>query len=124
MYFLCLLALRAQVYYDLLKARTDAKLDNIAIARVEQISPFPFDLVKRQADDFPEAEIVWCQEEPRNMGAWNYVDPRLKTALQQSSNHASAHVRYVGRPPAAATATGDKVQHKKELHDFLSVALE
>jgi 2-oxoglutarate dehydrogenase E1 component len=114
---------QGKVYYDLLKARNDAGIKDVAIARIEQISPFPFDLVHRHADNFPNAEVVWCQEEPRNMGAWAFIDPRFDTALSKSEHHTKSRVRYVGRPPSAATATGDKVQHKKEQEKFISKAL-
>eukprot|EP00123_Amoebidium_parasiticum_P016198 comp23327_c1_seq1/m.38418 comp23327_c1_seq1/g.38418 ORF comp23327_c1_seq1/g.38418 comp23327_c1_seq1/m.38418 type:complete len:1020 (-) comp23327_c1_seq1:250-3309(-) len=113
-----------KVKYDLLKARDDAGLGSkIAIASVEQISPFPFDLVRRQAEMFPNADIVWCQEEPKNMGAWSYVNPRIETALKPSSTHNGARPKYVGRKPSAATATGNKKQHKYEEHAFLEAAM-
>ncbi|XP_055847037.1 2-oxoglutarate dehydrogenase-like, mitochondrial isoform X2 [Episyrphus balteatus] len=71
-----------RVYYDLTKARADQKLENeIAIVRVEQISPFPFDLVKEEAAKYKDAELVWAQEEHKNQGAWTYVQPRFLTAL-------------------------------------------
>jgi 2-oxoglutarate dehydrogenase E1 component len=114
---------QGKVYYDLLKARTEADIKDVAIARVEQISPFPFDLVKRHVDNFPEAEVVWCQEEPRNMGAWTYVDPRMQTSLSNSQFHTAARVKYVGRAPAAATATGDKNLHKEQQKAFITEAL-
>lgn len=113
---------QGKVYYDLLAKRTQLGLKNVAIARVEQISPFPFDLVHRQADDFPNAEIVWVQEEPRNMGAWTYVDPRIETALSKTQHHSTARARYIGRAASAATATGDKKLHKKELDAFVNEA--
>ena len=114
---------QGKVYYDLLAKRTEANMTNVAIARVEQISPFPFDLVHRQADNFPNAEVVWVQEEPRNMGAWQYVDPRIETALSKSSHHSGRRARYVGRPSSAATATGDKKQHALEQAAFIEEAL-
>ncbi|XP_020278096.1 2-oxoglutarate dehydrogenase, mitochondrial isoform X3 [Pseudomyrmex gracilis] len=77
-----LLFCSGKVYYDLKKARAERKLDDkIAIARVEQISPFPYDLVKKEAEKYPNAELVWSQEEHKNQGAWTYVQPRFHTAL-------------------------------------------
>ncbi|XP_030386169.1 2-oxoglutarate dehydrogenase-like, mitochondrial isoform X2 [Scaptodrosophila lebanonensis] len=74
-----------RVYYDLTKARADKKLESeIAIVRVEQISPFPFDLVKEQANLYKNAELVWAQEEHKNQGSWTYVQPRFLTALNHS----------------------------------------
>ncbi|XP_055379071.1 2-oxoglutarate dehydrogenase complex component E1 isoform X2 [Condylostylus longicornis] len=71
-----------RVYYDLAKARAENKLEkDIAISRIEQISPFPFDLVKKEAEKYKNAEIVWAQEEHKNQGAWSYVHPRIITAL-------------------------------------------
>ncbi|XP_015178830.1 PREDICTED: 2-oxoglutarate dehydrogenase, mitochondrial isoform X3 [Polistes dominula] len=71
-----------KVYYDLKKGRSEKKLDDqIAIARVEQISPFPYDLVKKEAAKYPNAELIWSQEEHKNQGAWTYVQPRFHTAL-------------------------------------------
>lgn len=113
-----------KVYYDLLKEREERGITDVALARVEQISPFPFDLVHRHAENFPEAEIVWAQEEPRNMGGWSYVDPRIETALRDADSHAGGRARYVGRAPSASTATGDKTVHKLELKQLLSDAFE
>ncbi|XP_011258328.2 2-oxoglutarate dehydrogenase, mitochondrial isoform X2 [Camponotus floridanus] len=77
-----LLFCSGKVYYDLKKARTERQLDDkIAIARVEQISPFPYDLVKKEAAKYPNAELLWSQEEHKNQGAWTYVQPRFHTAL-------------------------------------------
>ncbi|XP_066991085.1 2-oxoglutarate dehydrogenase complex component E1 isoform X2 [Anabrus simplex] len=71
-----------KVYYDLKKAREEKKLTgDIAIARVEQISPFPYDLVKSECAKYPNAELVWAQEEAKNQGSWAYVQPRFHTAL-------------------------------------------
>ncbi|EGD77803.1 2-oxoglutarate dehydrogenase [Salpingoeca rosetta] len=113
-----------KVYYDLLQHREENNITDVAIGRVEQISPFPFDLVHKHADDFPNAEIVWCQEEPRNMGAWTYVRPRIETALSKSTHHAGDRPRYIGRTPSASVATGDKKTHHDEQVKLVSEALE
>ncbi|XP_046616337.1 2-oxoglutarate dehydrogenase, mitochondrial isoform X2 [Neodiprion virginianus] len=77
-----LLFCSGKVYYDLTKARKEKQLeDTVSIARVEQISPFPYDLVKKEAEKYPNAELVWTQEEHKNQGAWTYVQPRFHTAL-------------------------------------------
>ncbi|XP_011141083.1 2-oxoglutarate dehydrogenase, mitochondrial isoform X2 [Harpegnathos saltator] len=82
-----LLFCSGKVYYDLKKARAERQLDDkIAIARVEQISPFPYDLVKKEAAKYPNAELVWSQEEHKNQGAWTYVQPRFHTALNGTRN--------------------------------------
>ncbi|XP_013188254.1 2-oxoglutarate dehydrogenase complex component E1 isoform X2 [Amyelois transitella] len=72
-----------RVYYDLLKQRRDRGLEaDIAIARVEQISPFPYDLIKAEVAKYPNAQLVWSQEEHKNMGSWSYIEPRFRTLLQ------------------------------------------
>eukprot|EP00040_Diaphanoeca_grandis_P011699 m.60001 g.60001 ORF g.60001 m.60001 type:complete len:1002 (-) comp22788_c0_seq1:200-3205(-) len=111
-----------KVYYDLIQERTSKGITDVAIARVEQLSPFPFDLVHKHADEFPNAEVVWCQEEPRNMGAWSYVAPRFETALAKSDSHQSTRASFAGRPPSASTAAGDKTIHKREVKKLLATA--
>ncbi|XP_011873006.1 PREDICTED: 2-oxoglutarate dehydrogenase, mitochondrial isoform X5 [Vollenhovia emeryi] len=114
-----LLFCSGKVYYDLKKARTERNTDDkIAIARVEQISPFPYDLVKNEAAKYPNAELIWSQEEPKNQGAWTYVQPRFHTALNGTRN-----VVYAGRPTASSPATGSKMQHLKELKQLLDDSL-
>ncbi|XP_025419010.1 2-oxoglutarate dehydrogenase, mitochondrial isoform X5 [Sipha flava] len=104
-----------RVYYDLTKSREERNLvDSIAIARVEQISPFPFDLIKQECAKYPNADIVWSQEEHKNQGSWPYVQPRFHTVLNNSKP-----IRYCGRPTAASTSTGSKMQHLKELKALL-----
>ncbi|XP_076662252.1 oxoglutarate dehydrogenase Nc73EF isoform X3 [Halictus rubicundus] len=104
-----------KVYYDLKKARTEKNLDDkVAIARVEQISPFPYDLVKKESAKYPNAELIWAQEEHKNQGGWTYVQPRFNTALNGTRS-----VSYVGRPTAASPATGSKMQHLKELKQLV-----
>ena len=71
-----------KVYYDLKKAREERGLDNsVAISRVEQICPFPFDLVRNEISKYPNADLVWVQEEHKNMGAWSFIQPRFQTAM-------------------------------------------
>uniref|UniRef100_G1K3E4 Serine/threonine-protein kinase PLK1 n=1 Tax=Xenopus tropicalis TaxID=8364 RepID=G1K3E4_XENTR len=107
-----------KIYYELVKERHNKGLDNqVAITRLEQLSPFPFDLVKQEAEKYATSELVWCQEEHKNMGYYDYVKARFLTIL----NHARP-VWYVGRDPAAAPATGNKNTHHVELKRFLDVA--
>ncbi|KAL9540917.1 2-oxoglutarate dehydrogenase E1 component [Mucor atramentarius] len=112
-----------QVYYALLKAREQNKMNDIAISRVEQLNPFPFQQIKEHADKYPNAEIVWCQEEPLNMGPWQHVEPRLTTVLAETQHHAGKSPSYAGRPPSASVATGNKKKHYQEEYAFLSKAL-
>lgn len=100
-----------KIYYDLKKARDERKLtDTVAIARVEQISPFPYDLVKKECAKYPNAVLCWSQEEHKNQGAWTYTQPRFHTALNGVRD-----ITYAGRPTAASPATGSKMQHLREL---------
>ncbi|XP_043787289.1 2-oxoglutarate dehydrogenase, mitochondrial isoform X5 [Apis laboriosa] len=104
-----------KIYYDLKKARAEKNLDDkVAIVRVEQISPFPYDLVKKEAVKYSNADLVWAQEEHKNQGAWTYIQPRFHTALNGIRS-----VSYVGRPTGASPATGSKMQHLKELKQLL-----
>jgi len=112
-----------KVYYDLVRARELNSVDDVAIVRVEQLAPFPFDRVKHTADLYPNAQVLWCQEEPQNQGSWHHVDPRIETALRETVHHAGSRPKYAGRPPTASTATGHKYGHVAELHRFLQEAL-
>merc|ERR1711924_551130 len=114
-----------KVFYELYHARASRKLGGqIVLARMEQIAPFPSLEVAICAGKYPTAEILWVQEEPKNMGAWTYVGPRLATAMRQLCSPGSDRpVRYVGRPPTANPATGVFKKHKKEARKFLDEAL-
>lgn len=104
-----------RVYYDLLKERRDRGLEkDIAIVRLEQISPFPYDLIKQEVAKYPNAQLVWSQEEHKNMGSWSYVEPRFRTLLQNQKQ-----ISYNGRATAASPATGSKAAHNKELKNLL-----
>jgi len=109
-----------RVYYDLIKERRDRGLeDKIAIHTIEQISPFPFDMMKKVTDEYSNAELFWVQEEHKNMGAWSYVQPRTQTAV--GGYHRL--LQYIGRDTAPSPATGSKASHKKELAAFLDKAM-
>nr|XP_057916786.1 2-oxoglutarate dehydrogenase-like, mitochondrial isoform X2 [Doryrhamphus excisus] len=108
-----------KVYYELSKERKQQNLENeVAIIRLEQISPFPFDLVRAEVEKHnSEAELIWCQEEHKNMGYYDYIRPRLLTVVANKRP-----VWYVGRDPAAAPATGNKSTHLNELKKFMETA--
>ncbi|KAG0262061.1 2-oxoglutarate dehydrogenase E1 component [Actinomortierella ambigua] len=112
-----------QVYYALARARELNQIDDIAISRVEQLNPFPYDRVKEYTDKYPNAEVVWCQEEPLNMGGWAHVAPRIRTTLKESEHHKQADVKYAGREPSASVAAGNKKTHLQEEYAFLADAL-
>jgi 2-oxoglutarate dehydrogenase E1 component len=94
-----------KVYYDLLQERTKRKIKDVALVRVEQYHPFPEDDIKAELKRYKNAEVVWCQEEPENMGAWHFIDRRIEKALAEV-NVKSKRPRYVGRAAAAAPAAG------------------
>ncbi|XP_030626083.1 oxoglutarate (alpha-ketoglutarate) dehydrogenase a (lipoamide) isoform X1 [Chanos chanos] len=107
-----------KVYYELTRERKQRDMENtVAIARIEQLSPFPFDLVKAETEKYPNAELVWCQEEQKNQGYYDYVKPRMRTTIDRTKP-----VWYAGRDPAAAPATGNKNTHLMELKRFLDAA--
>ncbi|KZS99008.1 2-oxoglutarate dehydrogenase E1 component [Sistotremastrum niveocremeum HHB9708] len=112
-----------QVYYTLLKERQDRGIDDVVISRIEQISPFPYDLLTPHLDKYPNAELLWCQEEPLNCGAWTYVGARILTAANETEHHKGKFPQYAGREPTSSVATGSKLQHKKEIAQFLEGAL-
>ncbi|EJU03084.1 oxoglutarate dehydrogenase [Dacryopinax primogenitus] len=111
-----------QIYYQLLKEREDRGIKDIAISRVEQLSPFPYDLLTPHLDKYPNAELQWLQEEPFNNGAFTYVAPRLRTAGKATEHHKGKVIQYGGRTPYSSVATGSKGVHKKETESYLNQA--
>src|SRR5439155_871721 len=94
-----------KVYYDLYEEREKRGIDDIYIMRVEQLYPVPLKALVQELGRFKSAELVWCQEEPRNMGSWHFIEPYLEWVLNQI--HApNKRPRYAGRAASAATATG------------------
>ncbi|MGB6118243.1 MAG: 2-oxoglutarate dehydrogenase E1 component [Mesorhizobium sp.] len=111
-----------KVYYDLLEERQKRGVNDIYLLRVEQLYPFPAKALINELSRFRNAEIVWCQEEPKNMGAWSFIDPYLEWVLAHiDAKH--QRVRYTGRPAAASPATGLMSKHLAQLEAFLEDAL-
>ncbi|HZG27469.1 2-oxoglutarate dehydrogenase E1 component [Ensifer adhaerens] len=111
-----------KVYYDLLEEREKRGIDDIYLLRLEQLYPFPAKALINELSRFRNAEMVWCQEEPKNMGSWSFIDPYLEWVLA----HIDAkyqRVRYTGRPAAASPATGLMSKHLAQLEAFLEDAL-
>jgi len=108
-----------KVYFDLVAERRKRKIDDIAILRIEQLYPFPFSRLGVRLSQYPNAEVVWCQEEPENMGAWYFVDRRIERAL----SGLNMRPIYIGRPEAASPATGSARTHVKEQADLVDRAL-
>ncbi|EON69053.1 oxoglutarate dehydrogenase (succinyl-transferring), E1 component [Coniosporium apollinis CBS 100218] len=95
----------------------------IAITRIEQLHPFPWQQLQDNLDSYPNAKtIVWCQEEPLNAGAWSFTQPRIETLLNHTKHHNRRHVMYAGRNPSASVATGLKAVHKREEKELLDIA--
>lgn len=113
-----------KIYYELDEERQRLQRKDVAICRVEQLCPFPYDLVQRELKRYPNAEIVWCQEEPMNMGAYSYITPRLTTAMTALGRGKYEDIKYVGRAPSAATATGFSQVHVKEQREVVETALQ
>jgi 2-oxoglutarate dehydrogenase E1 component len=111
-----------KVYFDLLKARAENGNDRVALIRIEQLYPFPFDTLGRVLRRYRNAEIIWCQEEPQNMGAWNFVDRRIEQVLAEL-NIAAKRPRFAGRAEAASPATGLFKRHVEEQAHLVADAL-
>ena len=110
-----------KVYYDLFEEREKRGIDDVYLLRVEQLYPFPLKSLVNELSRFKKAEVVWCQEEPKNMGAWNFVDSYLEWVLDQVKAK-QRRPRYVGRPASAATATGMMSRHLAQLKAFMDDA--
>jgi len=111
-----------KVYYDLYDEREKRGINDVYIMRVEQLYPFPLKALAGEMSRFRNAEVVWCQEEPKNMGPWSFVEPYLEWVLGQAQSSVK-RARYVGRPASASTAVGLVSKHQAQLQAFLNEAL-
>jgi len=137
-----------KVFYTLQQARRAKKAEpHVSLVRLEQLLPFPHEALAQRLARYPNAELVWCQEEPKNMGFWAFVQPRVQTALRElgglggggggggggsassggggssGSSCGVRDVRYVGRPAAASPATGSPSIHAAETKALIAAAL-
>jgi 2-oxoglutarate dehydrogenase E1 component len=110
-----------KVYYDLYEEREKRGIQDMYLLRVEQLYPAPLKALVGELSRFRQAEIVWCQEEPKNQGAWFFIEPYLQWVLAQTGADQRA-IRYVGRSASAATAAGQMSKHLAELKSFLNDA--
>jgi 2-oxoglutarate dehydrogenase E1 component len=110
-----------KVYFDLIEQRAKSGRDDVYVLRLEQFYPWPLKSISSTLARFKNAELVWCQEEPKNMGGWTFVDPWLELTLDRMKVKAK-RARYVGRPASASTAAGLMTRHLKELEAFLTEA--
>ena len=111
-----------KVYYDLYEEREKRDIDDIYLMRIEQLYPVPLKALVAELSRFKNAELVWCQEEPRNMGSWHFIEPYLEWVLNQV-NAPHKRPRYAGRAASAATATGLMSKHLAQLKALLDDAL-
>jgi 2-oxoglutarate dehydrogenase E1 component len=111
-----------KVYYDLLTERRAHQENDVAIVRLEQLYPFPETTLGRVLAPYTNADVVWCQEEPENMGAWNFVDRRIEKVLGRLDSRVRRPV-FVGREAAASPATGSARAHAREQATLVAAAI-
>ncbi|HYD64046.1 2-oxoglutarate dehydrogenase E1 component [Azospirillum sp.] len=111
-----------KVYYDLLQERTARNVKDVALVRVEQMYPFPAASLAKEFAKYPNADVVWCQEEPENQGAWHFMDRRIEGCLG-SIGHKTKRPVYAGRVASAAPATGLLKRHNQEQAKLIDDAL-
>ena len=112
-----------KVYFDILAERDKRELADVYILRVEQLYPYPCDAMVSELSRFKNVEtVVWCQEEPKNMGAWSFIDPLLEESLGKCKL-AATRAKYAGRRAAASPATGQMSLHVKQQKDLVDQAL-
>ncbi len=111
-----------KVYYDVYEARQEKGIKDIAIIRIEQYYPFPARELKAELKRYPNAEIMWCQEEPENMGAYRFVGPRIGDVLEEMGRE-NVKIKYAGRPEAASPATGYLKIHERQQKQVVEDAL-
>lgn len=111
-----------KIYYDLFEAREASKINDVAIIRLEQLYPFAAQEVQNELAKYKNAQVIWCQEEPKNMGAWYFVNDLLEESLV-AIKHKILRPKYVGRPACASPATGYGSYHAKEQKKLVDEAL-
>jgi len=113
-----------KVYFDLEAERDARGLKDVYIMRLEQVYPFPFYAVNNELSRFPNAEVVWCQEEPENNGSWFFIDRRIERVLGEINHKPNGRPRYIGRVAAASPATGSAKRHAAEQKALVDEALD
>ena len=112
-----------KIYYDLVEAREKNKKDKVIFVRLEQLYPFPAKTLANVLKRYKNAEFVWCQEEPKNMGAWNTVRNYIERTLE-IINIKDINVKYVGRKASSSTATGNANKHLAQQKEILEKILK
>ncbi|MEM7073233.1 MAG: 2-oxoglutarate dehydrogenase E1 component, partial [Pseudomonadota bacterium] len=113
-----------KIYYDLLEAALKNNIRDVYLMRLEQIYPFDYALVKDELSRFTNSEVVWCQEEPENAGAWHFLDRRLEAILLELGLKNAKRPRYVGRAEAASPAVGSLRLHQEQQQAVIAEALK
>ena len=111
-----------KVYYDLAAKRDEEKLHHVKILRVEQLYPFPQKALVAFLEKTPKADVIWCQEEPQNMGSWHFVRDDIEQAMMKIAM-ATQRPEYAGRKAAASPATGSGSRHNREQEQLVKQAL-
>ena len=117
-----IIACSGKVYYDLLQERDTHNLTDTYLLRVEQLYPVPALALTKELGRFKNADLIWCQEEPKNQGAWSFIEPNLEQILSRLKVKAK-RANFVGRPPSASPATGLASQHKEQQEKLVFEAL-
>lgn len=112
-----------KVYFDMREERDKRGIKDIFLLRLEQLYPFPEKSLRSQLERFPNAEVIWCQEEPQNMGAWWYIATPIESLLDGLRHKPNRRPRYVGRPAAASPSTGSAKRHALEQAKLVDEAL-
>ena len=112
-----------KIYYDLLEAREKFKNSQVVLVRLEQLYPFPAKTLANILKRYKNAKFLWCQEEPKNMGAWNTVRNYIDRTLEMI-NFKDINVKYVGRQASSSTATGNANKHLAQQKEILEKILK
>ena len=112
-----------KIYFDLLEAREKSKNNRLTILRIEQLYPFPAKTLAKILKRYQNANFIWCQEEPKNMGAWNTVRNYIDRTLEMV-NFGDKSVKYVGRKASSTTATGNLNKHLAQQKEILEKILK
>ena len=112
-----------KIYFELQDHIDNLKKENVHILRIEQLYPFPYDALEDEIKKYSECEIIWCQEEPKNMGSWGFIRSRIQNVLK-SIQHKQSLVPFIGRRAAASPATGVFDRHLANQKNILRLAIE
>ena len=112
-----------KIYFELQDHIDATNIKNVNIIRIEQLYPFPYKTLEEEIKKFPDCEIVWCQEEPKNMGAWGFIRSRIEDVLKNIRSHQS-YIPFIGRKAAASPATGVFDRHLVNQKNIIRLAID